>query len=226
MSTPAARVGDNTLIQTGTEQDIASNGTRTYTAWWELIPEPETVITTMTVHANDRMHAEISESVAGSNVWTIVLTDRTTGKTFKKTTPYSSSHLTAEWIQERPTLIGTNGTSLAPLPMLTNPVFDFGKVNGALAGLKVPQEILMTDASANVIGSAVCARPQCRRLQRLHLHDGLRRVERQLIRPYPLIAPCRGSGSRTERRARGRDLNRDRGRVRHVAKREGGRAAI
>lgn len=145
-------VGDNTLIQTGTEQDIASNGTRTYTAWWEIIPEPETVITTMTVHANDRMHAEISEAVSGSNVWTIVLTDRTTGKTFKKTTPYSSSHLTAEWIQERPTLIGTNGTSLASLPKLTNPVFDFGKVNGALAGLKVPQEILMTDASANVIG--------------------------------------------------------------------------
>jgi hypothetical protein len=145
-------IGDNTLIQTGTEQDIARNGTRTYTAWWEIIPEPETVITTMTVHPRDRMHAEIKESVAGSNVWTIVLTDRTTGQTFKKTTPYSSSHLTAEWIQERPTLITTSGTSLAPLPQLTNPFFDFAKVNGALAGLKVAQEILMTDASGNVIG--------------------------------------------------------------------------
>lgn len=146
----ACTVGDNTLIQTGTEQDIASNGRRTYSAWWELIPQPETMIA-MTVHVGDRMHAEISEAVAGSNVWTIVLTDRTTGKTFKKTTAYPSSHLTAEWIQERPTLIGTSGTSLAPLPVLTNPVFDFAKVNGALAGLKVAQEILMTDASAKVI---------------------------------------------------------------------------
>ncbi len=144
-------VGDNTLIQTGTEQDIASNGTRTYTAWWEIIPEPETVITTMTVRPGDRMHAEISESVAGSNVWTIVLTDRTTGKTFKKSTPYSSSHLTAEWIQERPTLITSTGTRLAPLPKLSNPAFDFAKVNGALAALRTTQEINMTNDSGVVI---------------------------------------------------------------------------
>jgi hypothetical protein len=27
-------VGDNTLIQTGTEQDVAANGTASYSAWW------------------------------------------------------------------------------------------------------------------------------------------------------------------------------------------------
>src|SRR5690348_14453560 len=71
-------VGDNTLIQTGTEQDIAANGARSYSAWYELIPEPETVIPSITVHAGDRMHADIGEVVSGSNVWKITLTNRTT----------------------------------------------------------------------------------------------------------------------------------------------------
>jgi Peptidase A4 family len=150
----ACTIGDNTLIQTGTEQDVASNGKRTYTAWYELIPAPETLISSLIVHPGDRMHAEIAESIAGSNVWTIVLTDRTTGKTFKTTKPYSSSHLTAEWIQERPTLIGSSGTRLAPLPKLTNPAFDLGKVNRAAAGLKLSQQIRMTNASGVVIGRA------------------------------------------------------------------------
>src|SRR6266513_4036278 len=33
-------VGDNTLIQTGTEQDVAANGAASYSAWWELVPVP------------------------------------------------------------------------------------------------------------------------------------------------------------------------------------------
>ena len=50
-------------------------------------------------------------------------------------TPYSSSHLTAEWIEERPTLISTGGTRLAPLPKLTQPRFDLATTNGAAAAL-------------------------------------------------------------------------------------------
>jgi len=147
----ACSIGDNTLIQTGTEQDIAANGKRTYTAWYELIPAPETPIPSLIVHPGDRMHAEIKEQVAGSNVWTIILNNATTGQKFQTTKPYSSSHLTVEWIQERPTLISSGGTTLAPLPKLTNPKFDHGLVNGAAAGLKAAQEILMTNASGAVI---------------------------------------------------------------------------
>src|SRR6478752_1073378 len=33
-------VTDNTLIQTGTEQDVAADGTKSYSAWWEVIPAP------------------------------------------------------------------------------------------------------------------------------------------------------------------------------------------
>src|ERR1700745_4100893 len=35
--------GDNTLIQTGTEQDV-SGGTASYSAWWELVPAPSVAI--------------------------------------------------------------------------------------------------------------------------------------------------------------------------------------
>ena len=97
------------------------------------------------------MHADIAETVSGSNVWTITLSDLTTGQTFTTTTPYSSSHLTAEWIQERPTLITTSGTKLAPLPRLTNPTFDLGTVNGTAAALSTAEEIQMTNAASKVI---------------------------------------------------------------------------
>src|SRR5205085_4447141 len=37
-------VGDSTLIQTGTEQDVAADGTSSYSAWWEIIPGPSLTI--------------------------------------------------------------------------------------------------------------------------------------------------------------------------------------
>src|SRR6266576_3813549 len=49
-------VGDNTLIQTGTEQDV-SGGSASYGAWWEIIPGPSIAIT-MTVQPGDHMHAD------------------------------------------------------------------------------------------------------------------------------------------------------------------------
>jgi hypothetical protein len=70
-------VGDSTLIQTGTEQDVDANGTASYGAWWEVIPGPSLAITNMTVAPGDHMHASIAEVVPGSNVWTIVLQDVT-----------------------------------------------------------------------------------------------------------------------------------------------------
>src|SRR5436190_18701312 len=82
-------VGDNTLIQTGTEQDVAANGTASYSAWWELVPVPSIEITNMTIAPGDHMHSSIAELVRGSNLWTIVLQDVTRGETFTQTVPYS-----------------------------------------------------------------------------------------------------------------------------------------
>jgi hypothetical protein len=145
-------VGDSTLIQTGTEQDVDANGTASYGAWWEVIPGPSLAITNMTVAPGDHMHASIAEVVPGSNVWTIVLQDVTRNETFTQTVPYSSTHLTAEWIEETPLLIGTNA-GFAALPNLTSPSFTAATVNGRPAGLKASEEIQLISSDAAVIGT-------------------------------------------------------------------------
>lgn len=143
-------VTDPTLIQTGTEQDVSSSGTATYSAWWEIVPAPSISIS-MTVKPGDQMQASIAELVPNSEVWTITLQDITQHESFSTTVPYPSTHATAEWIEETPLLLGTNA-GLASLPNLTNPNFDLGQVNGAPVKLTSSEAMELTDSSGNVIG--------------------------------------------------------------------------
>lgn len=142
---------DSTLIQTGTEQDVSS-GTASYSAWWELVPAPSITISGMTVAPGDHMHASIAEAVPDSNVWTISLQDVTRGESFSQTVPYSSTHATAEWIEETPLEIGTNA-GFAALPNLTNPGWTSATVNGASAGMKASEAMDLVDSNSNVIGA-------------------------------------------------------------------------
>jgi hypothetical protein len=143
---------DSTLIQTGTEQDVSATGQPTYNAWYELVPAPELQITSLTVHPGDRMSASVSEVVSDSNVWNISLKDLTTGQSFSTTVPYTSTHTTAEWIEETPLLIGTNA-GFASLPNLSNPAFGSATTNGQPAGLGTSEELDLTDSGGNVIGT-------------------------------------------------------------------------
>jgi Peptidase A4 family len=145
-------VGDSTLIQTGTEQDVDSTGKASYSAWWELVPAPSITITNMTVSPGDHMHASLAEVVPDSNVWTITLQDVTRNESFTQTVPYTSTHATAEWIEETPLEIGTNA-GFASLPNLSNPAFTGGTVNGANANLQASEALDLTDSNGNVIGS-------------------------------------------------------------------------
>jgi hypothetical protein len=142
---------DSTLIQTGTEQDVSS-GTASYSAWWELVPAPSVTISGMTIAPGDHMHASLAETVPGSNVWTITLQDVTRGESFTQTVPYSSTHATAEWIEETPLEIGTNA-GFAALPNLSNPAWTSATVNGASAGLKASEEMDLIDSNGKVIGA-------------------------------------------------------------------------
>jgi hypothetical protein len=142
---------DSTLIQTGTEQDVSSTGAASYSAWYELVPAPSLTIS-MTVAPGDHMHASLAEVVPDSNTWTITLQDVTRGETFTTTVPYSSTHATAEWIEETPLLIGTNA-GFASLPNLSNPAWTSATVNGASAGLKASEEMDLIDSNGNVIGA-------------------------------------------------------------------------
>ncbi|HZS30296.1 MAG TPA: G1 family glutamic endopeptidase [Gaiellaceae bacterium] len=143
-------VTDNTLIQTGTEQDV-SGGVASYSAWWELVPAPSISIS-MTVEPGDHMHASIAELVPDSNLWTITLQDVTRNETFTQTVPYASTHLTAEWIEETPLILGTNA-GFAALPNLASPVFDLATVNGRPANLTSSEQMQLIDSNGHVIGS-------------------------------------------------------------------------
>lgn len=148
----ACTVGDGTLIQTGTEQDVDATGHASYSAWWEIIPGPSITIT-MTVAPGDHMRASIAETPAGSNLWTISLRDVTRNETFTQTVPYSSSRLTAEWIEEAPLVLGTSA-GFAALPKLTNPVFDFATTNGAPANLQASERVQLIDPNGKAIATA------------------------------------------------------------------------
>ena len=144
-------VGDNTLIQTGTEQDVDASGAASYSAWWELVPAPSIGIS-MTVEPGDHMHASVAEIVPDSNIWTITLQDVTRNESFTQTVPYPSTHLTAEWIEETPLLIGTDA-GFASLPNLSDPAFSSATVNGQNANLQTSDEMQLIDSNGNVIGT-------------------------------------------------------------------------
>lgn len=138
---------DSTLIQAGTEQDVGSNGVASYSAWWELVPVPSITISSITVHPGDQMSVSISEIVSGSDLWTILVKDVTSGQTFSQTVLYLSTHLTAEWIEESPTVVGTSGAGVAPLPSLSGASFDHAATNGAPAGLSPSEQIQLVNSS-------------------------------------------------------------------------------
>lgn len=152
-------LSDSTLIQTGTEQDVDSNGNPSYSAWWEVIPAPSLTITKMAVSPGDRMYASVAEVVPFSDVWKITLMDVTRGETFTKTLPYTSTHATAEWIEETPLIIATGG-GLAALPNLNETPFDNATVNGAPALLKASEEMDLVTRSGTVFGAPSAPDPE------------------------------------------------------------------
>jgi Peptidase A4 family len=143
-------VGDNTLIQTGTEQDVDSHGNASYYAWWEVIPAPGITISGFNVSPGDTMTASIAEVVPNSNLWTITLTDVTQNETFTQTVPYTSTHDTVEWIEETPLVFGTGGAGFGALPNLSTVTFGNATTNGAAANLQASEEIQLVTPDGQV----------------------------------------------------------------------------
>jgi len=134
---------DPTLIQAGTGQYINSSGQRSYFAWWEIIPGPILEIANFPVRGGDNVFVDIRLKVAFSDIWKIKIVNSTTGQTFTTTVPYGSTRLTAEWIEERPSVGGLP----APLPSLTNPRFNNAVVNKAATNLQPGSAINMVNGS-------------------------------------------------------------------------------
>ena len=142
-----------TLIQLGTEQDVNAKGKATYSAWWELIPAPSVTIDGFAVHPGDRMRGSISEVAPNSNVWTMKLTNLSTGQSWSQTVPYSSSHDTAEWIVETPLVFGSGGAEFALMPNLSRVRFDRATVNGLNPRLISSEGIQLVDEDGKPVAT-------------------------------------------------------------------------
>jgi hypothetical protein len=61
----------------------------------------------LAVEPGDSVTVSINEQGAGSGVWTISITNNTSGKSYHTTVNYASSESSAEWVEEAPS--GPNG---------------------------------------------------------------------------------------------------------------------
>ncbi len=87
------------LIQAGTEQTVLPNGRVSYQAWIEKLPQVSRPVQ-LRISPGDSVTVSITEQQ--DNVWLISMKNNTTGQTFQTTEDYTSSHSSAEWVQEAP----------------------------------------------------------------------------------------------------------------------------
>ncbi|HEV2249580.1 MAG TPA: G1 family glutamic endopeptidase [Candidatus Limnocylindria bacterium] len=138
--------GANTtdLIQAGTEATVNGDGTVTYDAWTETLPQSTRTVS-LAVNGGDTVSVTIAERSAG--LWVVDLKNVTTGKTFTTTIRYDSSKASAEWIEEAPSL----GRGIAPLDSFGTVKFTGGSVTvdgtkQTLAGANA-KPVTMADAA-------------------------------------------------------------------------------
>lgn len=93
-------VTSSDLIQTGTEDSVSASGQDQPGAFYEMLPAPALLITSLTISAGDNMSATITETT--TNTWQITITDDTTNQTYTTTISYTSTNSSVEWIEEDP----------------------------------------------------------------------------------------------------------------------------
>jgi hypothetical protein len=143
---------DNTLIQTGTEQD-SIGGQGDYSAWYELLPAFAVTIDTITVSPDDQMNASIQLVDSATDTWSISIEDLTTSQSFQDDFIYASSQLSAEWIVERP-LAGRRLSTLANIGtvMFGNCQTTVGSQSGNISSFPALQSIMYETVNQNADG--------------------------------------------------------------------------
>jgi hypothetical protein len=101
------------LIQAGVEVDVNASGT-VYDAWYEMLPQSSRT-TTLTISAGHWVQVDIRE--VDVDLWQISIVDGQ--QVFQIDVPYTSSHSSAEWIVEDPSL----ARGLLPLAFVTGTNF-------------------------------------------------------------------------------------------------------
>jgi hypothetical protein len=88
------------LIQAGTE-DSGSGRQNEYQAWIEMLPAASQQIP-LAVVPGDSITVSIDEQAAETQKWQIVVSNNTSGKSYRTLVSYTSSRSSVEWIEEAP----------------------------------------------------------------------------------------------------------------------------
>ncbi|WP_298404420.1 G1 family glutamic endopeptidase [Ferrimicrobium sp.] len=110
---------NSSLIQAGVELTPEGNGS-TYQIypWWEILPNVQTDVTTLTISAGDQVTVSIFRAT-NTNNWEIQIVDDTTGRGFTTTQPYNGPGTSAEWIVEAPS---TTSQTILEVPIMSSPI--------------------------------------------------------------------------------------------------------
>lgn len=136
--------GDESLIQVGTAQFI-QRGIAYYFAWYELLPASMVVISGVSIEPGDVINASITLTNPSANEWTIELDDLDTPyKDFSLPVTYISSRLSAEWIEEAPS-IGRHILRLADFGTVTftGCYATIGGATASISGFGYHEDIVM-----------------------------------------------------------------------------------
>jgi hypothetical protein len=124
---PSCAGADNSLIQLGTQSEVAQDGTATYSAWYEMLPQAPVAIP-LAISPGDKVTASlecVGACVGNKQPWALTMTNHSTHQSWSRTVAYSSSLLSAEWIEEAPVLGG-----ILPLADFTIAPFTATSANG------------------------------------------------------------------------------------------------
>lgn len=126
---------DKTLIQTGTESYYSEKHQKFITAaWYELLPHSLKQIKNFNIKTKDKIVAEIKLINKPAEEWEIELKDINQNELFKKFVHYKSSMLSAEWVAERPEIIGFIYPYLAHFNKIKF-IYDSAKINSITSPL-------------------------------------------------------------------------------------------
>jgi hypothetical protein len=132
-------VSSSDLIQAGTS-DTVIHGQDRFESWIEGLPQASQQVP-LAVAPGDSVTVTIEEQGDGTGMWQISITNNTTGQSYQTTVSYTSSHSSAEWIQEAPT--GSRGVL---------PLDNFGSVSfGAATTTVNPQPLDLAHANAHPV---------------------------------------------------------------------------
>ena len=133
---------DNSLIQLGTEQDSLSDADSQYYAWYEVLPGAEIVINSLPVNPGDVITASLSCAAKCNTktLWTLSMTNETTGDTWSLPVKYKSSRLSVDIIEEAPFSGG-----ILPLADFDKATFSDISANSAPINLSEGESVIMED---------------------------------------------------------------------------------